>query len=234
MGAEPCAALLSEAELQRCLRLPSGARDEALVARAMTRSVLSRYVDVEPGQWRFDTGAGGKPHIADDAIPLAFNLSHSRGHIAVAVTSGAAVGVDIESGQGARDVMRLARRFFAPAEVAALDALPASEQADLFYAYWTLKEAWIKAHGGGVWQDIDSVAFDLGRPEQIRAMTPDREAAARFWLLQPGAAGRLALCVLDGAPEVPPLRVFRWRGGAPVQALRPGLLACSAGAGGLA
>jgi 4'-phosphopantetheinyl transferase len=182
----------------------------------------------------FDTGAGGKPRIDDDAIPLAFNLSHSRGHIAVAVTSGAAVGVDIESGRGARDVMRLARRYFAPAEVAALEALPAGERADLFYAYWTLKEAWIKARGGGVWQDIASVAFDLGHPEQIRVLTPDREAAAKFWLLQPGAAGRLALCLLDGVPEAPPLRVFRWRAAAPEQALRPLLLARSAGVDGLA
>jgi 4'-phosphopantetheinyl transferase len=45
--------------------------------------------------------------------------------------------------------MGLAGRYFAPLEVDALGALPAAERLGRFFAYWTLKESYIKARGLG-------------------------------------------------------------------------------------
>ena len=57
------------------------ARDEHLRARRLVRSVLSRYADVSPSDWRFTRNAHGRPFVAapTSASALHFNLSHTSG-----------------------------------------------------------------------------------------------------------------------------------------------------------
>src|SRR5436309_1300972 len=81
-------ALLSteeQARLQRFRRLEN--QQEYLVARALVRTVLSRYVAVDPRQWVFALNPHGRPDIAvpEEGRWLAFNLSHSNGVVACAV-----------------------------------------------------------------------------------------------------------------------------------------------------
>ena len=69
-----------------------------LVAHGMLRSVLSRYVAVAPSQWQFSSGRYGRPAISGpDGLPaLRFNLSHTRGLVACAVSLEFDCGVDVE------------------------------------------------------------------------------------------------------------------------------------------
>ena len=55
----------------------------------------------------------------------------------------------------------LPERHFAPDEVRDLRALPAADQARVFFDYWTLKEAYIKARGLGLALPLDQFAFAL-------------------------------------------------------------------------
>ena len=86
------------------------------------------------GEWH------GRPRI--EGLGLEASVSHSGDLVAVAVTSGCAVGVDVEE---ARNIpfAKLAARVCAPAEQAHV------VDADAFYAYWTRKEAIVKATGEG-------------------------------------------------------------------------------------
>ncbi len=70
-----------------------------LVSHALLRLGLSRYVDVAPTGWRFVQNGYGKPEIAQPRTdpPLRFNLSHTRGMAALAVTLGREIGVDVEN-----------------------------------------------------------------------------------------------------------------------------------------
>ena len=68
-------------------------RKRYLVTRAMVRMVLSRYALIAPEHWVFSKNAYGRPVIADALVEaevqaqgLCFNLSHTRGLIALAVT----------------------------------------------------------------------------------------------------------------------------------------------------
>ena len=77
-------------------------------------------------------------------------------------------------------------RFFSPCEARALRALPDSEQTRRFFAYWTLKESYIKARGLGLSLPLDQFSFLLDN-EDIRVAfdekLADDPARWRFALL---------------------------------------------------
>jgi 4'-phosphopantetheinyl transferase len=132
-------------------------------AHALLRAMLSRALGAPPHIWRFVQQAHGKPSL-DPAfgIPsLEFNLSHTRGAVACAVTHGRPVGVDIEGESRDIELLALARAYFAPAEVALLEALAEKERAGAFFQLWTLKEAYVKARGDGLSLAFDRFAFSL-------------------------------------------------------------------------
>ena len=71
-----------------------------LLTRALVRTTLSRYAAVAPADWRFIANVHGRPEILDrpEGVPdLRFNISHTDGLIACAVTIGREVGVDVEN-----------------------------------------------------------------------------------------------------------------------------------------
>jgi 4'-phosphopantetheinyl transferase len=162
--------IATDAERARCERFvfPEGRR-ECLAARCMARSILSRYTDVHPSEWRFGSNRFGRPEITEPAhaTQLRFNLSHADGLVACVVSAHYDVGVDVER-FGRLPSMQLAESRFAASEVAALRALPDAEQARRFLEYWTLKEAYVKARGSGLAVPLDQFAFDLSRPGRPR------------------------------------------------------------------
>jgi len=171
-----------------------------LIARTLVRTLLSSYAGLPPAAWRFDAGPHGKPFLVgpDPDVRLAFNLSHTRGLVAAAFTTGAEVGVDVEGLDRRTATMDVARRFFARDEVAALEQAPASEREAMFYAFWTLKEAYLKVRGLGLSVPLGAFAFDLtADPPRISFEPPidDRPDRWQFARRTPGPRHRLAVAV---------------------------------------
>lgn len=112
---------------------------------------------------RFITTAYGKPSLieADNPQAVRFNMSHSGERALVAVTSGREVGVDIEEEKPISDLIDLARRFFAPGEVAELISLPDAARSAAFFRCWTRKEAVVKAVGEGLSYPLDGFEVPL-------------------------------------------------------------------------
>ncbi|NUQ64538.1 MAG: 4'-phosphopantetheinyl transferase superfamily protein [Pirellulales bacterium] len=128
----------------------------------MLRDVVSKYAGCGPRSLVFQYNAYGKPTLAEPAgLPFQFNLSHSAGLAVCAVTRADEVGVDVECPDRRTEVVPLARRFFADSEVAALGSRPQEEQRSVFFEFWTLKEAYIKARGKGISIPLDAFAFSL-------------------------------------------------------------------------
>lgn len=214
-GADVVAALstlLTRDELARAARFVRAVdRDTFVIARALVRTTLSAYGPTPPRDWRFETNTHGCPFVvpAQAGAPrLAFNLSHTTGLVALAVTRGRLVGVDVER------VDRLLRedvagRHFAPDEVRDLRALPPDAQARAFFEYWTLKEAYIKARGMGLAIPLADFAFTLAPPAApaIRFVDgfDDRPGRWQFWQAWPTPDHRLALAVTrdDEAQDLP-------------------------------
>lgn len=182
-------------------------RDTFVIARALVRTTLSAYGPTPPRDWRFETNSHGCPFVVPDqagAPRLSFNLSHTTGLAALAVTRGRLVGVDVER---VDRVLRedVAGRHFAPDEVRDLRALPADAQPRAFFEYWTLKEAYIKARGMGLAIPLADFAFTLSppAPPTIRFVDgfDDRPDRWQFWQAWPTSDHRLALAVTREGAE---------------------------------
>lgn len=143
-------------------------------AHAGLRMLLGPMMACPPRALRFVAGANGKPSLDRDRHGAAvhFSISHTRGCVAIAM-AGCPVGVDVEQQRALPDLMAVARTAFAPEARDALAACdgPAARKA-LFFRYWTLGEAFIKATGQGVAQGLSSFAFTAqGLPLLIRVST---------------------------------------------------------------
>ena len=192
-------------------------RDRVASSDDFKRRVLSRYAAVAPPDWQFVLNKHGKPAVAGATHALDFNLSHSGDWLACAVTAGTPVGVDLEYCHPDRAAMKVARRFFRPEEVAALLDCGEAQQRDRFYDFWTLKEAAVKARGEALVPGLQARGFELTFPVgpefgsgRIGVTTAD---AGYYWLLDPLAAYRVAICWLSATPLLPQLQVFELREG---------------------
>jgi 4'-phosphopantetheinyl transferase len=163
---------LSEDERARAAAFRFEADRWAFVAaHAGLRALLGPMMLCAPHALRFAAGVNGKPYLSqtDQCAAVQFNLSHTRGCVAIAV-AGCAVGVDVERRRPIPDLMAVARTAFAPEGQAALAARSRGPaRTALFYRYWTLGESFIKATGEGITQDLASFAFtEEGAPALTR------------------------------------------------------------------
>lgn len=193
--------LLNAAEAERLQRFRvHDAHDQFLIARALLRTVLSHYADVPHAAWSFGANAYGKPYITgpESACDVKFNLSHTKGLAACAVSRACDLGVDVENLQRDLDYPAFMSRVFAQAEAFAVNQMPPPAQRKHFYSVWTLKEAYIKARGMGLALPLNGFWFDLDGSVpsvQFSERCPDTAARWQFFLFEPTPDHVLALAV---------------------------------------
>jgi 4'-phosphopantetheinyl transferase len=225
-------ALMSDTERARELKFQFAEdRKTFVLTRVLVRTVLSRYLDLEPTQWRFGTNQYGRPEIQNSAAMregLNFNVAHSHGLIVLAVTAHRSIGVDVEHITQRRVSLDIARRYFAADEVAALAALPRSRQHSRFFEYWTLKESYIKARGMGLSIPLDQFAFlfpnDRAVELRIDPALADDSKRWQFWQFHATADYLVAVCAERRAVATSELLVRRVVPGRTEQPLCPQIL----------
>ena len=159
-------------------------RHQYLVTRGFVRTLLSSYADVPPAEWRFEKNAYGRPEIEHpkQVPPLRFNLSHTSGMIVCAVALDREIGVDVEDNAHRSFSLDLARHYFAKSEVDHLEAAAEDQKRRVFFDFWTLKEAYIKARGRGLSIPLEKFAFHLARNDPLRiSIDADLEDDAASW-----------------------------------------------------
>lgn len=204
-----------ERERHPRFRLPAD-RDRYLVSHALARLACARAAGCGPAEVSFTRDCPhcelrephGKPRPAGAASGLEVSLTHSGQRVAVAVTWGTGVGLDVERvrAPGEGDIEGLADYVLTGAEKAALDALPGSGRTAGFFTYWTRKEALLKATGAGIGGGLN----------QISVSAPNESAAVLDWKA-PGAPDAVWLADLDAGPDY--RAALAALTGAPVRAL---------------
>jgi len=178
------------------------------LSRAMVRTVLSRYVLIDPAAWIFSVNAYGRPQIANAESGnecLSFNISHTKGLIVLGVTKCRALGVDVEKFSAREITIDIADHFFSQEEVAALALVPEHQKKYRFLEYWTFKEAYAKARGLGLSLPFNKFSFRY--PEDatvdivIHPELGDIPSRWQFWQFRPNSEYLIAVCAERvGAP----------------------------------
>ena len=148
-------ATLSTDERERVRRFRSDHdRKMFVLAHAVLRTLLGRYLGRPPETFSFSFGVHGKPKLVDSS--LEFNLSHSGEFAAYAFTRGCDLGIDIERVRIFPEFVTIAKRFFSRAEFTDLLAVDPDQIERVFFRCWTRKEAYTKAVGAGIRVPLDS------------------------------------------------------------------------------
>ena len=161
-------------------------RRQFVFGRAVLRQLLGTCLNVEPAALAFGYRPHGKPFLVQPDFDgdLRFNLSHSNRMVAIALARGREAGVDIESIQRLDDWLSLAGRIFSNRELGELFFLPKPQQREAFINGWTRKEAWLKATGEGLTDDLPAIEVTLapGKEPDLLGL-PTGPEAARQWAM---------------------------------------------------
>jgi 4'-phosphopantetheinyl transferase len=149
---------------------------------ARLRSLLGDVVNVKPELLRIAKGEFGKPYLIDYPN-LAFNLSHTRNKMVVAIGHDCDLGVDIEHCKPRANMAALVDKCFADVEKNHWQQLPETQQTLAFYQFWTRKEAFVKAVGRGIALGLNHCVIN---PENINEFLAILEAYGQRseWLVQ--------------------------------------------------
>lgn len=159
--------VLSADERQRaaCFRHP-GQRRIYTQARSAVRRICGAALGVPPAAVRFRYGSHGKPYLDHELQSHVLNctVSHTDALLAVALTQGIDVGIDVEArhlSDAAHEALEAV--ILTTSERRKIATLPPELRLNTLLTVWTRKEAYVKAHGCGF--SIDPARFEVLRLE---------------------------------------------------------------------
>lgn len=185
---QPLNALLSSAERDKAERFRFAKdRNHFVARRGILRGILSRYLERPPSKIDFCGGRFGKPEIKGELVRggLRFSVSHSGDLALYAVTRACPIGVDVEYIRPFPHLEEIALRFFSPRETKVLMSLPREHRMEVFFSYWTRKEAFLKATGEGIGEGLANVEVALTPWQEADTIRTVGESEDRIgWRLQ--------------------------------------------------
>jgi len=138
-----------------------------IACRSATRRIIGALLGIDAADLPLESSSHGKPLLFHPHDGLHFNLSHCVDMALLAVCVDGPVGIDIESGSRAPDLLECVDSFCHSEEILELP-LTNESLARRLLEIWTAKEAVLKALGTGLSHP----------PEQIRVLLADATAVS--------------------------------------------------------
>jgi 4'-phosphopantetheinyl transferase len=168
--------------------------------RFYLRLLLGAYLGVPGKDIHITSTIKGRPGL-DSALSngeLDFNVARSNNCYLIGISSGAAIGVDLEvAARQAGKPLALATRYFSKDETAALSALAGKELQRAFMHTWACKEAIVKASGMGIANQLCRFTVDVNpdNPPAVLDMPDDDPAAWKLAIAKPTQTAIAAVAV---------------------------------------
>lgn len=208
---------LSPEERHRLDRfIPFSSQRNFLVGRGCLRHLLGHRLGRSPASLEFNYGPQGKPQLQPGTNALTkaslphFNLSHSGDKLLIAIGP-YPLGIDVEQPRPLANLQRLCQRCLTPREQERLLCLPQAQAMQLFFHFWTGKEAYLKATGQGL--TLTMMAVELAPEAMLKTVCPtpltvlkgiDQDWRLYQWSLRSQHVAALALQLSPGV-DCPPL-----------------------------
>jgi 4'-phosphopantetheinyl transferase len=179
--------ILSEEEWKRITEYRFNQfRIRYILCRGFLRTILGRYVGINPKVIHFEYGDYGKPVIrgVGGEHRVQFNLAHSGDLAVYAITAKSRIGVDVEYVETFPEMASVATNIFSLREQKAWMALPEEMKKFAFYNGWTRKEAYLKGIGIGLQTELNQIEVSIipGEPAKLIQQT-DEPDEAHSWSL---------------------------------------------------
>ncbi len=172
-------AVLNSDERLRAGRFRSDTdRNRFIARRGQLRRYLADFADKDPKELQIEPDCNGKP-VLRDRPDIRFNLSKSHDLGLCVVSDQGEVGCDIERLDPALAHPEVAARFFATAEMQALQSLSGETWTEGFFRCWTCKEAFVKGIGSGLSHPLQSFSVAV-----LTEQPPGFMGGGGAWALQ--------------------------------------------------
>jgi 4'-phosphopantetheinyl transferase len=134
-----------------------------IARHGILRTLLGNYIKCEPDQIQFTTNTYGKPYLKhmDHNKQYYFNISYSNNMGVFAFTADQEVGIDIEFVKNIPEMNSIVDNYLSSKEKNKFKKLSKIQRENLFYEYWTRKEALVKGIGMGLKYPIDRIDLNL-------------------------------------------------------------------------
>jgi 4'-phosphopantetheinyl transferase len=210
---EQLATILSTDEIARANKFKfKKDRNSYITARSILRQLLANYLQINPDQLKFEYSDRGKPRLSA-SMPnnsLQFNVSHSQEYALYGFIYDHAIGVDIEYLRSMPDAVKIAERFFSPREFQ-LIASYTEEQHQVFFKFWTAKEAYLKAIGTGLAGSIADVEISLDHNEYPKLLAiQGNQTATASWSMYSCIPEIDYLATIAVATPITPQQIHFW------------------------
>lgn len=173
-----CLDLCVEEEKERFKRITSEkVKINFLLGRYLIRTILAGVLNCNPNEVALTKTEKGRLELKHLSSP-SFNISHSN-DITILAIDDTQIGIDVEYIRN-RNFLEIAESFFSDEESKSLKNLksPISIR-NLFYTYWTLKEAFIKCNGDGLFNKKMELKCRLDN-NKIQSSINDKYQLASF------------------------------------------------------
>lgn len=145
---------LNPVELLRSSRFYKAAdRERYIISRGALKQLLGQYIHSTPEQIEIILDENKKP-IVKDYSHIHFNISHSKNCIVLAF-SDKNIGIDVEYIDAGFNYNPIAEACFTDAEMKFMQK--SANPLEVFFMLWTRKEAFLKADGKGLHDDMNKV-----------------------------------------------------------------------------
>jgi 4'-phosphopantetheinyl transferase len=159
--------LLSEKEIDKSLRFKfMNDCTSYILVHGYLRWVLGRHLNIDPKAVVIDYNSYGRPFVTGCTRKVFFNLSHSKGLSVLAFDPDNEIGVDVEKMDTEFEYMPIVQHSFTKNEERYLENSNGKSRQH-FYKLWTRKEAFLKAIGIGITENLGVEVLKESIPEKV-------------------------------------------------------------------
>lgn len=136
-------------------------RAQFALTRLLIPWVLHKQFGSHSAKWTIGYNEKGRPELGNSHCNVPdISISHTSGMVAFAMTDMGIIGVDVENQSRKVDIELISREVFSKEESARFHRLSSLGQRSFFFQRWTLKEAYTKALGLGLYAGFKSIEIE--------------------------------------------------------------------------
>ena len=198
---------LDSKEKKHLDKLPGKNKKKAFIAgRILCRTMIAHHAAVRPMDVHIKIEETGRPLI-EHPPSLFSNISHS-GELSVCAVAQSPIGIDVEQRRQERHFDEIAEAYFHQSEIEAIQREHKKDM-KIFYRYWTMKEAFLKACGRSI-RELGCIPPLLEQGKESRARCFELPGDYTLSLYAPNSVSGLTIRIFSrfGMDEIKNLEDF--------------------------